>query len=49
MPVSRLIFTFYLEMLTRCVVIGDRERCIQAGMDDHITSTLLDLASLGNS
>ena len=29
---------WYESLLTTPTVIGDRERCLQAGMDDHITS-----------
>jgi osomolarity two-component system sensor histidine kinase NIK1 len=28
----------YVMLLKIMAVIGDRERCLQAGMDDHITS-----------
>jgi len=33
-------YNFHLvrKFLTTPTVIGDRERCLQAGMDDHITS-----------
>jgi osomolarity two-component system, sensor histidine kinase NIK1 len=36
---SKHYFWFYMiRQLTFLSVIGDRERCLQAGMDDHITS-----------
>lgn len=38
---SEYPISFSYKVLTiNFVVIGDRERCLQAGMDDHITSTL---------
>lgn len=35
---STLRYTIMEFLLTITPVIGDRERCLQAGMDDHITS-----------
>lgn len=33
------VFFLVGDVLINYVVIGDRERCLQAGMDDHITSS----------
>jgi hypothetical protein len=39
MPVSQLSFLSYVSLIgMSSIVIGDRERCLQAGMDDHVTS-----------
>jgi len=37
---ASMSFTFCRALLNGTAVIGDRERCLQAGMDDHITSKL---------
>ena len=38
---STLRHTIMKFLLTITPVIGDRERCLQAGMDDHITSRFM--------
>lgn len=50
MPVSFWQFLYNLLADVSWVVIGDRERCLQAGMDDHITSTsFVTFCRLGSS